>query len=97
MYVLEKLFRGNIAPIERTVRPESDYKKVSLKICKHLDCFMETLTPEGKKQLEAIDDLRSDMTLLEAEDAFIRGFRLGARMMMDVVGEYKGQFIEEGE
>jgi len=31
------------------------------------------------------------------EDAFIYGFRLGARMMMDVVGEYKGQFIEAGQ
>ncbi len=35
--------------------------------------------------------------LMGEEDAFIYGFRLGARMIMDVVGEYKGQFVEEGE
>ncbi len=57
-----------------------------------MDRFLENLTPEEKKQLEDIYDLRSDMSLLAEEDAFISGFRLGARIIMEVVGEYKGQF-----
>lgn len=97
MYVLKELFRGNISPTERSVRPGSDYKKTSLEICEQLDRFLETLTPEGKKQWESISDLRNDMTIMGEEEAFIYGFRLGARMIMDVVGEYKGQFIETGE
>lgn len=97
MYVLKELWRGNISPTERSVRPGSDYKKASLEICEQLDRFMENLTPEEKKRWEAISDLRNDMALLGEEDAFIYGFRLGARMVMDVVGEYKGQFIETGE
>ena len=66
-------------------------------ICKQMDCLLENLPPEGKKQVEAINDLRNDMTMSEAEDAFICGLRLGARMIMDVVGDYKGQFIEAEE
>jgi len=97
MYVLKDLWRGKITPIERYVRPESDYKKASVEICKEIDCFLENLTPEEKKQLESIDNLRSDMTVMAEEDAFISGFRLGARMIMDVVGEYKGQFTMAGE
>ncbi len=97
MHALKELWRGNIAPVERSVRPESDYKKVSLEVCKQMDRFLETLTPEEKKQLEDINDLRSDMSLLAEEDAFIRGFRLGARIIMEVVGEYKGQFTGSGE
>jgi len=93
MYVLKELWRGNIAPAERFVRPGSDYKKASAKFCEEADRFLETLTPEEKKQWEAICDLRSDMTLLAEEDAFVIGFRLGARIMLDVVGAYQGQFI----
>lgn len=59
--------------------------------------LLEILTPEGKKRWETISELRSDMTLMGEEDAFIYGFRLGARMIMDVVGEYRGQFVEPGE
>lgn len=97
MYILKELWRGNIAPVERYVRPESDYKKASVEICKQIDCFLETLTPEGKKQWEEICDLRNDMTIMAEEDAFVSGFRLGARIIMEVVGEYKGQFTGSGE
>ena len=38
-----------------------------------------------------------DFALLLNEDYFIYGFRLGARMMLDVVGDYKGQFYSPGE
>ncbi len=61
MYVLKELYRGNITPTERPVRPGSDYKKASAEICEQLDRFLEILTPEGRKQLEAIDSLRNDM------------------------------------
>ncbi len=97
MHVLKELWRGNIAPVERYVRPGSDYKKVSVEICKQIDSFLETLTPEEKKQWEEICDLRSDMAIMAEEDAFISGFRLGARIIMEVVGEYKGQFTGSGE
>ncbi len=95
MYVLKELYRGNIIPTERPVRLGSDYKKASAEICERLDRFLATLTPEGRKQLEAIDNLRNDMAFMAEEDAFVYGFRLGARVMIDVVGEYQGQLIGE--
>ncbi len=95
MYVLKDLYWGNISPTERLIRPGSDYKKASIQICEQINLFLENLTPEGKEQMEAIDTLRNDMATMAEEDAFIYGFRLGARMMLDVVGDYKGQFIEE--
>ncbi len=93
----KELWRGNISPLERSVRPGSDYKKASLEICEQIDRFLETLPPEGRKQWETISDLRNDMAMLAEEDAFIYGFRLGASVIMDVVGAYKGQFMEAGE
>ncbi len=97
MYVLKDLFWGNISPTERSIRPGSDYKKATIEICKQIDLFLETLTPEEKQRLESIDSLRNDMAAMAEEDAFIYGFRLGARIMLDVVGDYKGQFPGAGE
>jgi len=97
MYVLKELYRGNISPTERSVRPGSDYKKASLEICKQLDLFLENLTPEEKQQWETIDVLRNNLATMAEEDMFIYGFRLGARMILDVVGEYAGEFTETGE
>ncbi len=97
MYVLKELYRGNITPTERPVRPGSDYKKASAEICEQIGRFLETLSPEGKKQWETISDLQNDMAFWGEEDAFIYGFRLGARMMMDVVGEYQGLLIGEDQ
>lgn len=97
MYVLKELYWGNISPTERSVRPGSDYKKASLEICKQLDLFLESLTPEEKQQWEAIDVLRNNLATMAEEDMFIYGFRLGARMMLDVVGDYSGLFADAGE
>ena len=54
--------------------------------------FLEMLTPEAKEQLEAINDLKSDLSVMANEDYVLYGFRLGARIMLDVIGDDEGQF-----
>ena len=97
MYLLEQLWRGNIAPSERYIRSNSEYKKASQAFCDAAEKMTEELTPEGKKYWEAVANYQSDMTMLAEEDIFIYGFRMGARMILDVIGDYKGQFYEVSE
>ncbi len=97
MYLLDRLWRGNITPSDRYVRPDSEYKKTSKAFCDAIDRLLEVLPPEGKEYWNEVDRLKSNMVMLAEEDVFIYGFRLGARMMLDVVGDYKGQFYEAGE
>ena len=47
--------------------------------------------------MEVVDRLRTDLAMMTEEDVFIYGFRMGARMILDVVGDYKGQFYDAGE
>lgn len=54
--------------------------------------FLETLSPEAREQLEALNDLKSDLSVMANEDFFLYGFRLGARMILDILGDYEGQF-----
>lgn len=97
MFVLQELWRGNITPSERLVRSGSEFKKIAGELSDEVDRLMEAISPEARKQLENIGNLRADMTMLSNEDYFIYGFRLGARLMLDVLGEYKGQFYSPGE
>lgn len=84
MYTLDKLWRGEISPLERTVRHGSKYQRASQKVCDSVETFLATQTPEARKQLETIGDLKSDIQLMENEDFFLYGFRLGAGMILDI-------------
>lgn len=95
MYVLDKLWRGEITPSERMVRPGSDYQKTSSQRNAEMKRLLELLSPEAKEQLEMVETLRYDMNMLSEEDVFICGFRLGARIMLDVMGSHQGQFQTE--
>ncbi len=97
MFVLQELWRGNITPSERFVRSGSEYKKIAGELSDEMDRLMEMISPEARKQLENIGNLRADMAVLSNEDIFIYAFRLGARLMLDVLGEYKGRFYSPGE
>ena len=97
MYLLEQLWRGNLAPSERYIRSNSEYKKATQAFCDAAEKMEKELTPEGKKHWREVADRQSDMTMLAEEDIFIYGFRMGARMILDIIGDYKGQFYEVSE
>ena len=97
MYVLRDLWRGEISPTDRRVRQGSEYQQRAAEARKQIAEFAATLSPEGKEQMETINDLNHDLSMMAEEDVFIYGFRLGARMMMDVIGSYEGQFCSPTE
>ncbi len=92
MDVLRELWRGEISPTDRRVRQGSEYQQTAKEVREKMGEFLEMLTPEAREQLEAINDLKSDLSVMANEDYFIYGFRLGARMILDVIGDYEGQF-----
>lgn len=92
MDVLRELWRGEISPTDRRVRQGSEYQQTAKEVREKMGEFLEMLPPEAREQLEAINDLKSDLSVMANEDYFIYGFRLGARMILDVIGDYEGQF-----
>lgn len=97
MYVLEKLWRGGLTPSERYFHEDSQYKMLLRRLCETSEKVSSELSPEGKKALEEHEQIQLDLIGISEEDVFINAFRLGARMMLDVVGDYKGQFHRIGE
>ena len=92
MYVLRDLWRGEISPTDRRVRQGSEYQQRAAEARKQIAEFTAILSPEAKERMEDINDQKHSMAMLAEEDVFIYGFRLGARMMLDVMGDYEGQF-----
>ncbi len=90
--IIEELWYGNIQPLERSIRGDSEYDKLRRELSEKLDSFLPALSEEMRNRFEEITDVIWDMGALGQTDAFVHGFRLGARFVMDVTGEYKGQF-----
>ena len=47
--------------------------------------------------MENYEDLQAELTEISEQDTFIRGFRLGARVILDVIGEYASPMIQVNE
>lgn len=97
MYVLRDLWRGEISPTDRRVRQGSEYQQRAAEVRKQMMEFAKVLSPEAKERMETITDLKHSLSMLAEEDVFIYGFRLGARMMLDIMGSYEGQFCSQTE
>ena len=97
MFVLEKLWQEGLSPNERYTRKGSEYHKILLRICEEGDHLATELTEEGKVHFDAYRDAQIELSVVAEKEVFIEAFRLGARMMLDVVGDYKGQFQEIGD
>ena len=97
MYELKKLWRGQISPGERYIYEDSPYWRVSRKYSDALDAFFAMLSPEAKKQYEKMEQLALEMVGIDTEEAFIQGFRLGSRLILDVLTDYRGSFYSLAE
>ena len=83
--IIRQLFFGELHPWERFVSNDSDLRKASNCVGKLVEEWKEHHSLEEAEQLQEImDALYQYSSILEA-DAFESGFRLGAKMMIDIL------------
>ena len=97
MYVLEDLWKGKITPSERGYRKDSPYAELVRQANETADIFYKELSPVGKKAYDAHSTQESKLADISECDSFIRGFRLGAGMVLDVVGSYDSPMLQVNE
>ena len=97
MFVLDKLWQEGLSPNERYTRKGSEYHKILLRICEEGDYLATELTEEGKAHFDAYRDAQIELSVVAEKEVFIEAFRLGARLVLDIVGEYQGCFWRAGE
>ena len=92
MFVLEKLWREGLSPNEKYTRKGGEYHNILLRICDAEDGLTEELSEKCKPYFEAYRDAQIDLAAVAEREVFIEAFRLGARLVLDIVGEYQGNF-----
>ena len=89
MQVLEDLYMGDIHPSERSFKRDSQYARALNETGKAGDAFIDTLTEKQKEQFEAYITAQREVNVLTDCETFIYAFRLGAKIMIDVLTDGK--------
>ncbi len=87
MNILEEFWYGNIEPAEYDTSPSKEYKQMLKIISRNEDKLLATMT-DAQKELYTryADCVREYQTMAECL-LFQKSFRLGARIMLDVMTE----------
>ncbi|MBR5342911.1 MAG: hypothetical protein IK149_03330 [Oscillospiraceae bacterium] len=92
MLILEDLYLGDIRPNERGFKRNSQYAKALDELVKVGDALTEGLNENQKELLEDYMTAQREVTVLTDCETFLYAFRLGAKIMLDVLTE--GQMRE---
>ena len=86
MSILKELYYGNVRP---TDEPQSDEaKKVLCEVVKMEEALCESLIDKGQKEkISELSERYSKLITLTERDGFLQGFRLGAKLMVELMAE----------
>ena len=83
--ILEELWYGNVCPSEGCRGVTKETKELMKYIAEHHDNLHAALTEKQKETLEKFDDCYAELTDINERDVFVYAFRLGAKMMLEVM------------
>ena len=86
---LENLYYGNIAPHEYEVVRGSEYDITVKLVIRHEQELSATLTEQQNAILQKIKDNHTELMNLGERDAFVRGFSLAVRLMVEAMSSEK--------
>ncbi len=87
MKTLESLFFGEDAPFELPAINREQYRRLLQEFGKTEKPFLESMTEEQQQMYEDSMNVYQQLSSSNLRDAFIRGFRMGARIMLEVLGD----------
>ena len=82
MSTIQDLYYGRISPYEMSISTAPEYQKLKALADKNEDLLRETLSDEQKELLEKLTECITDISSISV---FIAGFRLGVKLMIDVM------------
>ena len=85
MNTIQNLYYGRISPYEMSISTAPEYQKLKTLADKNEDLLRETLSDKQKELLEKLIESMTDISSISERDMFIAGFRLGVKLMIDVM------------
>ena len=85
MKIIEDLYYGRISPYEMSISTTPEYQKLKALADRNEDLLRESLSDKQKELLEKLIESVTDISSISERDMFINGFRLGVKLMIDVM------------
>ena len=87
MTVLEELWYGNLEPSEFDSSSSNEYKELLHLVCRNEEKLLATMTAEQKDLFSRYSDCVREFQSLAEYLLFQNSFKLGARMMIEIMEE----------
>lgn len=87
MNILEEFWYGNIEPAEYDASPGKEYKEMLQLISRNEDKLLATMTDAQKELFSRYTDCVREYQIMAESLLFQHSFRLGARIMLEVLEE----------
>ncbi len=85
--MIEELWYGNIIPQEDGIFNKPEFKELLGYTARHRGDLEETLTDKQKELLDKMMDNRNEFDSLAETRVFAYGFKLGAKLMLEMLDE----------
>ena len=95
MKILEELWHGRINPSQRTQPDDKSSSELTDQIVEKEDELAALLSDEAKEILEQIREKQLDLSTSNEKKAFVSGFKLGARIILEVMDETDSPSIDD--
>lgn len=87
MNILEDLYYGNIVPNEKCAKLNSEVKELLKLLNRNEVKLTVTFSEKQKITFEKYKDCNREISEICEKDAFLNGFRLGARIIIESVNQ----------
>ena len=88
--ILQDLYYGNLNPSGKAFLPDSPYGRLVSDLAETEEKLLPLLTSAEKQLYAALVQHPLDIPSLSCEESFIDGFRLGARLILEIFSEADG-------
>ncbi|MEE1282061.1 MAG: hypothetical protein UHK60_07415 [Acutalibacteraceae bacterium] len=85
MNIIEELYYGNVVPNETNAKLSAELKELIKLLNRNEDDLLKTLSDEQKNIFEKLKDCNREISDISEREAFLCGFQLGARIIIEVV------------
>ena len=85
MDTLEDLYYGNLFPHEKCAKLDEEMKELLGLLNRNEEKLIATLSDKQKETFEKYKDCNQEISEICERNAFLNGFRLGARIIIEVI------------
>ena len=85
MNTIQDLYYGRISPYEISISTTPEYQKLKALANKNEDLLRGTFSDDQKELFDKLIESITDISSISERDMFIVGFRLGMKLMIDVM------------